>query len=143
MMVLDEFSSKMCQKWCVGKPMTHIFQILNVRGHTSIMGESASIYVQPCLRLFLLRFWPPCGLWRFTGGLQWFIEKPIWFLDKPHQGFSNAPTLKCFGQKFAEISGFEIAQNMPPKPVWVASQGEKSSFKNTSCLIFLKVILDD
>ena len=32
----------------------------------------------------------------------------MWFFDKPHQGLSNAPTPKCFGQKFAEIGQFEF-----------------------------------
>ena len=50
------------------------------------------------------------GLYRFIGGLKWFMEKPMWFLDKPDQGLSNAPTPKCFGPEFAHIHQFEYQQ---------------------------------
>ena len=68
------------------------------------------IYEHVCAALFEAIFTVFClysGLLRFIGGLQRLMKKPMRFLEKPHQGLSNAPSPKFFGQKLAEIKGNE------------------------------------
>ena len=61
---------------------------------------------------FLYIFRPYTGLRRFTGGLMRFMQKLLVFPDQIDQGLSNAPTLKCFGPKVADIYQIEVLSDM-------------------------------
>ena len=102
----------------------------------------AVIYVQPCLRLFLLRFWPPCGLWRFTVvyrktdvafgktssmAFKRTISEVFWSKTRPYPPIWISPNFAKFGWfwskiwnffkkwKFEKISNWPFSTNFCPK----------------------------